>query len=547
MSKFNKIHRHPAMTAASPVTTSPVADTRTFNGAAAFTRDARSQLYLLGLSNMVAENTFYESADDRDQRFNALVAEVAVTDPQWLAGYLPWLRTVANMRTAPLTGAVEALRAMLAAKVPGGMGILASVLRRPDAPGEAIAYHYARHGRALPRPLKKAVALAATRMYTERMAVRYDTARHAVRFGDVIELCHPTPRDILQARLFRACLDRAHRRADPRLGGLATLAADTALRIVAAQDPTVLLDTDRLRAAGWVFQDVLPYVGDGSKVSKRQLWEAVIPVMGWEALLKNLAGFDREGVSDETAAAVAARIADPAQVARAQVLPYQMLAAFEAVPSVRWHSALENALVASLSNIPALPGRTLVLIDTSSSMSGQRWSKRSTMTAAKAAAVFGIATAHRQAHADVYGFASGVFGHRLPRGGSFITDVAAFVARTGEVGHGTDITGALRQTYAGHDRVFVFTDGQSTTAHDAQLVAPHVPFYVFDLGGLAPAYAPSGGNVHTLGGLSDSTFTMINVLERGRSVTWPWLDPALADTRTDAQADPQAPALTAGR
>lgn len=530
MSKFNKGGLTTApkpMTVTSPLATSPAPDTVTHNRAAAYSRDDKSALFLLALSNMVGESNFHESAECRDERFGALVNAVAVADPAWMAGFLPWVRSVANMRSAPLVAAVDAMHAMLAAKVGGSAAILEAVMRRPDEPGEALAIHVQRYGRRWPMPLKKACARAARRMYTQRMAIKYDTGTHAFRFGDVIDLVHPVPRDAEQAALFKACLDRSRRRADPRYDGLAMLAADAALRAAAEQDPTVLLAPGALAAAGWIFQDALPYFGDGTKVTKRQLWEAVIPHMGWEALLKNLAGFDRAGVCDEIADTVAARLADPEQVRRAQVLPFQVLAALEQVPSERWRHPLERALYASLSNIPVLAGRTLVLIDTSASMTRTYFSSKSKMTAAKAAAVFGVATGHRQAAADVYGFASGVFKHEARVGSSLVPAINAFLARTGEVGHGTDVTGALRQTFRGHDRVFVFSDEQSSTAHDAAIVAPHVPFYVFNLGGYAVAYAPSGANVHTLGGMNDATFKMIEVLESRRSVTWPWQDPAL--------------------
>lgn len=525
MSKFNKRAVHttakPAVT--SPVTTSPVPDVRTFNGAAAFSRDPKSDLYLLGLSNLVGEKTFYESAEYRDGRFNKLVAEVAVTDPVWLGGYLPWLRTIGNMRTAPLTAGVEALQAMVSAKIPGSVAIMESVLRRPDAPGEALAYYAMHYGRRWPIPLKKAAGRGATRMYTQKMAVKYDTASHAFRFGDVIDVCRPRPRDAEQTVLFKALLDRAHKRANPRYDGLDIMTADVALRAAAEQDPHVLLDTAALAAAGWIFQDALPYAGDGSPVSKKDMWEAVIPVMGWEALLKNLAGFDRAGVSDEVAAGVAARLMDAEQVRRSQVLPYQMLAAFEQVPSLRWGHALETALQACLSNLPELPGRTLILVDTSGSMSSG-FSARSRMTAQKAAAVFGVALAHRQASADLCGFASGTFTHPITKGGAFLRDINRFNLRNGEVGHGTDTTGALAREYKNHDRVFIISDEQTSTSYNPHLVPAHVPLYVFNLGGYAAAYARSGTNVHSLGGLTDATFKMVEVLEKGRSVQWPWQD-----------------------
>lgn len=524
MSRLNKTGTIPRRTLTSPVITSKVPNTYTHLGALAYTREAQAELFQLGLSNLTGTDTFHESAKDRDDRFTALVVEVAVTDPGWLCGYLPWLRSSANMRSAPLSAAVEAVRAMVAAKVPGGAALAESVMRRPDEPGETIAYHLIHHGRQLPIPLKRACARAAVRMYTQKAAVRYDTATHAVRFGDVIALCRPTPRDAQQAALFRALLDRAHQRPDPRYDGLDMLAADAALREAAQADPRVLLEDGglALARAGWVFQDALPYAG--GLVTHRQLWEAVIPLMGYEALLKNLAAFDRAGVSDEAAQEVCERLANEYLVRRAQVMPYQMLAAYEKAPSLRWGAALERALHRCVSNIPALAGPSLVLVDTSQSMTQYRLSPQSSTSVAKAAAVFAMALAHAAPDAQVFGFADSTFRHDLPKGGSLLRGIEAFLARTGEVGYGTNITGALRDTYRDQRRVFIFTDEQSNMRFDPTIVDHRVPIYVFNLGGYAPAYA-SGGNVHSLGGLSDATFTMVAALESRRSARWPWQTP----------------------
>lgn len=252
------------------------------------------------------------------------------------------------------------------------------------------------------------------------------------------------------------------------------------------------------------------------------MWTALIPLMGVEALMKNLAGFDRAGVDDEVAAQVAARLADPTQVQRAQLLPFQVLAAHETVASLRWGYPLEKTLSACLSNIPRLPGSTLCLVDTSASMSSCRLSDKSRMTAAKAAAVFCVALAYSQPDAQVFGWADGTFEQKLEQGGSVLRTIAALLARTGEVGHGTNLTGAMRATYRGHSRVFVFTDEQSNTRFDPTVVPHHVPVYMFNLGGYPQAYAPSGGNVHALGGLSDATFTMVKAIEGRRGARWPW-------------------------
>jgi hypothetical protein len=112
----------------------------------------------------------------------------------WLQGFLPWLRDGGNVRTAPVILAAEAVKARLAAGLDGGnRQLVGSVLRRPDEPGEMLAYWTSRYGRAVPKPVKRGVADAVTRLYDERAFLRYDSAGRGFRFGDVIDLVHPSP------------------------------------------------------------------------------------------------------------------------------------------------------------------------------------------------------------------------------------------------------------------------------------------------------------------------------------------------------------------
>src|SRR5579884_3696082 len=96
MGKFNTATAHARAT--SPMTTT--GHTTTHEGGAGFTRDTRSDLLLLAVTNLVGEDTFYESGADRDDRFRLLVRTVAVQDPEWMLGFVGWLRTGANMRSA---------------------------------------------------------------------------------------------------------------------------------------------------------------------------------------------------------------------------------------------------------------------------------------------------------------------------------------------------------------------------------------------------------------------------------------------------------------
>ena len=73
---------------------------RTHEGGPAFVREPREELFLLAVGNFVSQRTFYESGEERDDRYIRLVGELAVQDPVWTAGLLRWLRGEGNMRTA---------------------------------------------------------------------------------------------------------------------------------------------------------------------------------------------------------------------------------------------------------------------------------------------------------------------------------------------------------------------------------------------------------------------------------------------------------------
>lgn len=92
---------------------------KTEQGAPGYAREPKLELFLLAVSNMVGEQTFYERADERDTRFRDLVAKVAVADPAWFARFVPWLRLGANLRSASVVGALEGAKAQVAAGIPG--------------------------------------------------------------------------------------------------------------------------------------------------------------------------------------------------------------------------------------------------------------------------------------------------------------------------------------------------------------------------------------------------------------------------------------------
>nr|WP_182909023.1 TROVE domain-containing protein [Microbispora sp. H13382] len=527
MAKFNTGTARPA--AVSPVTTEAVPRGRTHEGATGYLRDPRSELFVLAVSNMAGEDTFYESAGDRDGRFRALVHRVAVEDGDWMARFLPWLRGGANMRSASLVAALESVHARLAAGLHGGnRELVASVLQRADEPGEALAYWTSRYGRAVPKPVKRGIADAVRRLYTERSLVKYDSGARGFRFGDVVELVHPTPADdrrAWQGDLFAHALDRRHNRDKPIPASLRTLRERAALLALPAEERRTALSTpERLAAAGMTWEALAGWLQGPMDA---QAWSAVIPSMGYMALLRNLRNFDEAGVGDDVAERVIARLTDPEEVARSRQLPFRFFSAYRNAPSLRWAHALETALTLATRNVPPFRGRTLVLVDTSSSMASGAVSARSTVAPVDTAALFGVTLAARGDRVDLVGFANGVFRHEIRPGASVLREVERFRARIGEVGHGTLIADALTRSWHGHDRVVILSDMQTMAgSHGGGVttaVPASVPVYGFNLGGYRAAAMRTGSaNRHEFGGFSDACFRMIPLLEAGTSADWPF-------------------------
>jgi hypothetical protein len=524
MAKFNLPGVRPRVT--TPVRSEPLAGTRTYEGGAGHRRDPRSELFLLAVTNLVGEDTFYERAGGRDRRFAELVAHLAVTDLDWLTRMLTWLRAGANLRSAPLAGACEAVHARLAAGLHGGnRELVDAVCRRADEPGEVLAYWVCRFGRAVPKPVKRGVADAVARLYSERALLAYDGAGRGFRFGDVLELVHaaPAPDRPWQGDLFAHAIDRRHDRDRPVPERLAMLRARAELAAVPVEERRALLaEPARLAAAGMTWEALSGWL---QGPMDRAAWEAVIPSMGYMARLRNLRNFDEAGVSDEVAAGVCAQLADPAAVAGSRQLPLRFYSAYRAAPSLRWGHALEAALNASLANIPALGGRTLVLVDTSGSMHAG-FSRDGTLMRWDAAALFGIALAGRCASADVVSFAGGTKVFPLRPGEPVLRALERFRGGGWFLGGGTETAAALRKHVRGHDRVVVLTDEQAyfdpRGTVDAA-VPERVPMYTWNLAGYRAGHAPSGsGNRHTFGGLTDTAFRLIPLLEAGRDGDWPF-------------------------
>ena len=558
MSRFNTRSTRSAVH--SPVTTTGER-TVTHEGATGHLRDARSELFLLAVSNFVGQDAFYEKGGDRDDRYTQLVRQLAVEDPAWTVGLLGWLRGEGNMRTAAIVGAAEFVKARLEgdkgtdpagwnretaadASTNGGWNrrVIDAVLQRPDEPGELLGYWTSRYGRKVPKPVKRGIADAVQRLYNERSLLKYDTDSKGYRFGDVLNLVHAAPADDKpwQGHLFRHALDRRHGNDEEIPGRLPLLLNRQRLMTLPLEERRQLV-TENVDASGELSRAGMTWealAGWLQGPMDKAAWEAVIPSMGVMALARNLRNFDEAGVSDAVAAQICARFADPEQVAKSRMFPFRWWAAYKHAPSLRWAHALEQALNHSLANVPRLSGRTLILVDRSPSMfPGYGFSTPNTsdIPLAEQAAVFGSALAMRAENATLVEFGGSSKTVDVPKGGSVLKLIEKYSRNDG-----TDIPSAIKQHFdlLRHNRIVIVTDeqtrpgwlpsnmerygGMRETAID-DLVPTTVPVYMWNMAGYKPGAMPSGSaGRHTFGGLTDHAFRMIPLLEAGRDAAWPW-------------------------
>lgn len=282
------------------------------------------------------------------------------------------------------------------------------------------------------------------------------------------------------------------------------------------------------------------------RLTDAEQWEAFIPHMGLFALIRNLRNFDEAKVSDSVVGHISGLLMDGVGIQRSRILPFRFWSAYKNAPASRWGHPLSVAADLACSNIPRLPGRTLVLVDVSASMEAPV-SNRSTIARWETAAVGAGALARACEHADVVCFAARSEKVDLhPSAGvmRYVQEIKS-IFESERCDHATFGHGAIRQWWDGHDRVVMFTDDQMhdsvENAADAArkydryyqgrgLASPtpqdisHVPLvWTVDLAGYGFSSTPVGGDGrYSLAGFSDASFVVMAAVEAQKDGKWPW-------------------------
>lgn len=500
---------------------------RTVNhqGGTGFLRDEKTELFLTAVSSL-NEDTFYESAKDRRGRIAELI-EATSQDTEWTLGLVTWLRKEAGLRTIPSIIAAHSVKARLDKGISGSNRyIISAALGRMDENAEILAYWMETFGRTIPSAVKRGVADSFLRGLNQGAYLKWrgKANRGAVSLVDVINLTHPKPQTEEQAKLLKLIVDEAYGN-DTDTSGLSVIEARDHVLVHPSEAIVKMLtgpDAQSIIEEASLTHEVI--AGAIGKIPA-EVWENLVPHMGYKALRMNLRRIHEAGVSDDTIDAISARLKDAEVIRKSNPMPIEFLAAYRNAP-LDFASAVQRAANYSLENVPVLKGRTLILVDTSGSMSYDSLSARGTITRLEAARVFGAALAIRAENPTLVSFSTDsteikVKGKDLLRVAESITNLR----------YGTETKDAIDRHYADHDRIIVITDEQPGYGYsywgprsgDVFADIPeNVPTFTWNLAGYRTGHSEIKVNRYTFGGLTDKGFQMIPLLEAGLNQGWPW-------------------------
>src|SRR5579863_30975 len=375
---------------------------RTHEAASARSISAELQLRRSVLACLLWEDQFYEEGVEIAGRIASLVPKVK---PEVVVALAIEARGKMKLRHAPLLLVREMARQKehraLVRKT------LAQVIQRADELAEFVAIYWKGGKVPLSAQVKKGLA-EAFRKFDEYHLAKYDRSG-PIRLRDVLFLCHARPRDAEQAALWKRLIE----------GELQT--PDT-----------------------WE-------VALSSGGEKREAWERLLRErkLGALALLRNLRNMEQAGVEESLV------LAGLESLNTTRVLPFRFLAAARHVP--QWEEPLERAMLSALGEREKLPGRTVLLVDVSGSMTNAL-SRQSEMLRTDAA--YGLAILLREVceKASVYTFSNDLV--EVPARHGFALRDALDASQS----HNATYLGkALEKIREKYDRIIVITDEQ---AHD---------------------------------------------------------------------------------
>jgi len=354
-------------------------------GGTAYKMSATKRLIERTVGAFWSEDLFYAKGGKIATDIVNDIREVAKTDPKFPLQLAAWARNDLYLRTTPQVILVES--ANIEACKPFVREYTPKIVKRADELSEVIAYQLSAHGKPIPNSLKKGLADAFAK-FDEYQLNKYDSDKNAVSLSDVLHLIYRKDGYPVSKAMWNYLVNgEVDAEALPKTAALKAM-----LQSKEFNDEAKAL----IAKSGATWETVTSHFG-----STKEVWESVIPNMGYMALLRNLRNFEQKGVALQP---VLRRISDPDQVKRSKQLPYRFYSAYKNVTNSDIKQAISRAFEASVSNV-TLDGRTGVIVDLSGSMTGSNPSNKSDITYREIASVMGAIAVKKADRSVVVGFA----------------------------------------------------------------------------------------------------------------------------------------------
>ncbi len=467
--------------------------------------------------------TFYASAETQLDTVLGLCAKV---EPEWLAKTAVYARERAVMKDLP---------ALLAAALSvRSADLLRQVFPRViDSPKMLRNFVQIVRSGAVGR---KSLGTVPKRLVLGWLAERSDdqlfngSVGNAPSLADVVKMVHPKPAGKSREALYRWLLGKE----------------------VSMDDlPPAVAAFERYKAdpRGVEVPDV-PFQMLTALPLGRDAWAEIARRAPWQMTRMNLNTFQRHGVFEVPGITeiVAERLRNPELIAKARVLPYQLLVAFTSASAglpAAVREALQDAMEVAIRNVPRVAGKVWVFPDVSGSMhsavTGVRKGATSAVRCIDVASLVAAAILRKNPEAEVVPFESNVVKVALNPRDSVMTNAQKLASLPAG---GTNCSAPLRhlnERRAKGDLIVYVSDneswvdspgygrfGGSATETMRQWEAfkqrnPAAKMLAIDIQPYATVQAKERDDIINVGGFSDQVFQVIADVAAGRTTAGCWV------------------------
>lgn len=438
----------------------------------------KSKLITQVLTSFFNESKFY---GDNSAEMQRTIKNVIASDPAFVAKLAVFARREFNMRSVS-----HILVAYLAHEIEGkpyARKAIKAVTLRGDDVTEIMACYLSMFGKPIPNALRKGIS-DAMQGFDEYTIAKYKGNGNAVKMRDLLCICRPTPKNKEQSEMWKRLLN----------GDLET-----------------------------------PYTWEtelSAKGNTAETWENLIESgkVGYMALLRNLRNILNANPSNVNK--VLETIENPERVRNSKQLPFRFLSAYKELENIggsRVFDVLENAVEASIENMPKLDGTTVIAVDVSGSMSGLV-SAKSKVQCYEIAMLLGLIANRICDNAYFYTFNNYIEKYALSRRSGILERV-----KNSRCGGGTNMNLPFEKMIADNvkaDRIIVLSDNECNNGWNrpVQTLADEyrkktgcdIWVHAIDLQGYGTQQF-YGKKTNVIAGWSEKVFNFIKLAEQGES------------------------------